>query len=91
VSGTVRRHLERALTGRLPAGLLGFGQKGGNLPGIVSWAGSVRRDDGSTGVGAVLLSGLPEDVYAQVPEAALRLGQQSLIDPAFAERVRRVL
>jgi hypothetical protein len=91
VSGTVQRHLERGLTGRLPAGVLGFGQKAGNLPGTVSWAGAVRRDDGSTGAAAVLLSGLPQDVYAQVPEAVLRLGQQALIDPAVAERMRQVL
>ncbi len=91
VSGTVQRHLERVLTGRLPPGVLGFGQKAGSLPGTVSWAGAVRRADGSTGAAAVLLSRLPQDVHAQAPEAVIRLGQQALLDPAVAERVGQVL
>lgn len=84
-----RGHLERGLAGRLPAGVAGLGQKGGNIPGVITQGMSVRRDDGTTGSLALLFSGLPVDVYeAQLSSGAfVVVAQQALLDTAAADRL----
>jgi len=88
VSGTVRRHLERAVADRLPAGVLGLGQKAGGLPGLLCYGVSLRRDDGTVGVSVLSLSRLPQQVYQEIDASgALLLGQQVLLDDALRERL----
>lgn len=92
VSATARRHLERALTGSLPPGVLGFGQKGGSLPGIIGYAGTIRREDGTVGVSVLTLSGLPQQVYQEISTSgAALLGQQVLVDDALRDRLAAAL
>lgn len=61
VSDLVRGYLERLLADRLPPGALGAGTKGGSLPGVLSYAVTLRRGDGSVGVAAISLDGLTPD------------------------------
>lgn len=89
VSGTVRRHLERGLADRLPDGVLGVGQKGGNLPGVLSMATTVRRADGTVGVAVMSLSRLPQQVYQDVGSSrAMLLPQRALLNESVRDRVR---
>ncbi|WP_214404821.1 serine hydrolase [Pseudonocardia lacus] len=90
VSATVRRHLERALTGRLPAGVLGAGQKGGNYAGLITNAFTLRRADGTTGLSVLSLSGLDRAPYQELVASSAWLGltQQVLLDPGLRDRLR---
>jgi len=89
VSPIVRRLLERVLAGKLPAGILGAGQKGGNLPGVISNAFTARRADGSVGVSVLMLSGMPWQGYqrALASGAPLLLSQQALLNKGVRERL----
>lgn len=93
VTAVVQRHLERQLADRLPEGVLGLGQKSGSLPGILSWAGGLRRSDGSVGVAVVSLSRLPQQAFTELSEsqAFLQLGQQALLDDAVLARLAEAL
>lgn len=90
VSAIVRGHLERPLADRLPAGVLGAGQKGGSLPGLISHAVTLRRADGSVGVAVVSLSAMPWQAYqeALASGAPVLLSQQVLLDEALLARLR---
>ncbi len=90
VSPVVRRHLERVLAKKLPAGVLGAGQKGGNLPGLVTNAFTLRRADGTVGVSVLMLSGLAWEPYQQVltSSASLLLSQRVLLDEGVRNRLR---
>ncbi|MBW0119460.1 hypothetical protein I4J48_29875, partial [Pseudonocardia sp. KRD-169] len=91
-SGIARGHLERAVADRLPPGVLGLGQKGGGLPGILSHAATIRRDDGTVGVSVLTLSGLPQQAYQEInASGALLLGQQVLVDDALRDRLAAAL
>lgn len=91
-SDIARGHLERAVADRLPAGVLGLGQKGGGLPGILSYAATIRRDDGTVGVSVLSLSGLPQQAYQEInASGALLLGQQVLVDDALRDRLAAAL
>ncbi|SNT52051.1 serine hydrolase [Rhodococcoides kyotonense] len=61
---TVLRHLEYQPA---PDGALGLGFKGGSLPGILTQAMELRRDDGTVATAVWLVDGMPADRY----EAAL--------------------
>lgn len=91
VSAVARRHLERGLADRLPTGVRGAGQKGGSLPGTLSHAFTVRREDGTVGVSAVSLSGMAEQPWTEAMDcgALLRLGQQSVLDDTIRDRLGR--
>ena len=93
VSAIVREHLERPLADRLPAGVLGAGQKGGSLPGLISNAVTLRRADGSVGVAVVSLSAMPWQAYqeALASGAPVVLSQQVLLDEALLARLRAVV
>ncbi|WP_241385567.1 serine hydrolase [Rhodococcus sp. CH91] len=73
-----------------PPGFAGLGFKGGSLPGILTEAFALRRDDGTTATAVLLTSGMPEDDYA----AALgSFAHQELLltaasDPGVLERIR---
>ncbi|GAA3240329.1 hypothetical protein GCM10017691_42300 [Pseudonocardia petroleophila] len=87
-SGIARRHLERAVADRLPPGVLGLGQKGGSLPGVLSYAATIRRDDGTVGVSVLALSGLPQQAHQEIEASgALLLGQRVLVDDAVRDRL----
>jgi hypothetical protein len=82
-----REHLEWAPP---PAGYLGVGYKGGTLVGVLAEAFTVRRDDGSTGVGVLLVAGMGVDEWTQtleagVPHQQLLLG--ALTEPAAARQL----
>lgn len=87
-SAIMRRHLERILAPKVQPGVLGFGQKGGSLPGVLSNAFTVRREDGSVGVSVISLSRLPQQVYLEAPSAMLLLSQNALLDEATLPRVQ---
>ena len=89
VSAIVSGHLERPLADRLPGGVLGAGQKGGNLPGLITNAVTVRRADGTLGVAVVALSGMPMRPYqeALASGAPLLLSQQVLLDGDLLARL----
>ncbi|GAA1307970.1 serine hydrolase [Pseudonocardia xinjiangensis] len=89
VAAIVRGHLERPLADRLPPGVLGAGQKGGSLPGILTNAVTVRRADATVGVAVVALSGMPLPDYQQALTAGapLLLSQQVLLDDALLTRL----
>jgi beta-lactamase class A len=89
VAAIVRGHLERPLADRLPPGVLGAGQKGGSLPGILTNAVTIRRADGTVGVAVVALSGMPLPAYQQALTAGapLLLSQQVLLDDALLTRL----
>ena len=88
-SAIVRAHLERPLADRLPPGVLGAGQKGGNLPGIITNAVTLRRADGTLGVAVVALSGMPMPAYleALASGAPVLLTQQALLDDDLLARL----
>jgi hypothetical protein len=90
VSAIVRGHLERPLANRLPPGVLGVGQKGGSLPGILTNAVSVRRADGTVGVAVVALSGMAMPAFEEALDsgAPILLTQQALLDDATLRRLR---
>ena len=90
VSAIVRGHLERPLADRLPAGVRGAGQKGGNLPGLICNAVTIRREDGSLGLAVVSLSGMSWQAYqeALASGAPVVLSQQVLLDQALLGRLR---
>ncbi|MER2092218.1 MAG: serine hydrolase [Saccharopolyspora rectivirgula] len=52
-----RTHLERPLSGSLPPGVIGIGHKGGSLPGVLTTGMAVRRENGSTATGVLLVHG----------------------------------
>jgi hypothetical protein len=86
-------HLERPLAGRLPPDVLGAGQKGGSLPGVLTNAVTLRRADGGIGLAVLTLSGLPMSTYqeALASAAPLLLTQQVLLDDALLARLRRAV
>lgn len=90
VAAIARRHLGRQLAPQVAPPIAEFGQKGGNLPGLVANAFSVRRTDGSVGVSTIALSDLPPADYAAMLSSAapLVLSQQVLLDDALRERLR---
>jgi hypothetical protein len=59
---TVLRHLEYQPA---PAGALGLGFKGGNLPGILTQAIELRREDGTVATAVWLIDGLSADQYEE--------------------------
>ncbi|NIL76452.1 serine hydrolase [Rhodococcus sp. B10] len=59
---TVLRHLEYQPA---PAGTIGLGFKGGNLPGVLTQAMELRRDDGTVATAVWLVDGLPADRYEE--------------------------
>ncbi|WP_369134021.1 hypothetical protein [Modestobacter sp. I12A-02662] len=63
-----RQHLEWQPP---PAGYAGLGFKGGALPGVRTEAITVRRDDGTTGVGVLLVESLDVEEWTQTLTAAL--------------------
>jgi beta-lactamase class A len=82
-----REHLEWQAP---PAGYAGMGFKGGSLPGVLTEAFTVRRDDGSTGVGVLLVEGMePQEwvatLQAQSPHQQLLFG--ALTDEAVAHQL----
>jgi hypothetical protein len=89
VTAIVRGHLERPLAVRLPPGVLGAGQKGGNIPGILTNAVTIRRADGTVGVAVLALSGMPFSSYqeALASGAPVLLTQQALLDEALLTRL----
>lgn len=90
-SAVVRGHLERMLADQAAtAGVLGFGGKGGSLPGLLSNAFTVRRTDGTVGVSVISLSRMPEQPYleASMSGAPVLLSQQALLDGDTLERLR---
>jgi hypothetical protein len=93
VTAVVQRHLERLVADRLPEGVLGLGQKGGSLPGVLSWAGGLRRADGGVGVAVISLSRLPQQAFTELSQsgAPLLLGQQVLLDEAVLARLGEAL
>lgn len=90
VSSVVRRHLERVLADKLPGGVVGAGQKGGSLPGLLTNAFTLRRADGTVAVSVVSLSGMPWTAYqeALTSGAVQLLSQQALLDDTLRERLR---
>ncbi|HZG88677.1 MAG TPA: hypothetical protein VEZ42_00540, partial [Pseudonocardia sp.] len=90
VSATVRRHLERVLADRLPDGVVGAGQKGGNYAGLITNAVTLRRADGTLGVSVLSLSGMDWQAYqeASTSGAPLVLSQQALLDAGLRDRLR---
>jgi hypothetical protein len=79
---TAREHLEWQPP---PAGYAGLGFEGGSLPGVLTEAVTVRRDDGTTGVGVLLVEGMDVDEWTQalasaLPHQQLLIG--ALTDPA---------
>lgn len=90
-SAVVRRHLERGLAGSLPPGVAGFGQKGGSLAGILSYAGYARGEDGTLGLSVISLSRLPQQVWTESTTQIVALGQQVLVDPEVRDRLGAAL
>ncbi len=90
VSATARRHLERVLADRLPDGVVGAGQKGGNYAGLITNAVTLRRADGTLGVSVLSLSGMDWQPYqeAAASGAPLVLSQQVLLDAGLRDRLR---
>ncbi|MET0191252.1 MAG: serine hydrolase [Pseudonocardia sediminis] len=88
-----RAHLERPLAGRLPRGVVGIGEKGGNYPGIATNAVTVRRADGALGVCVLLISGVPEANYLELLGSApfLEVSRRSLLSRDMRERLRAVV
>lgn len=93
VSAIVRRHLERGLDARRPAGVRGAGQKGGNLPGLVAHTFTARRDDGTVASAALVLSGLPWREYRRAVEsgAPVWLAQRVVLDRSVRHRLARAV
>lgn len=90
VSAIVRGHLERGLADKLPNGVIGAGQKGGNLPGLISNAFTPMRADGTLGISVLSLSGMPRQAYeeATASGAVLLLSQRAVLDGAVRDRLR---
>ncbi|QUQ67814.1 serine hydrolase [Kutzneria sp. CA-103260] len=89
-----RRYLELALAPLVQPGELGIGYKGGELPGILTLAFSLRRADGTIGISVVLVSDLTADDYKALHAnegdfAMFCLGM--LRDPAVLARVGKAL
>ncbi|MCX2734360.1 serine hydrolase [Saccharopolyspora sp. NFXS83] len=82
--------LERQAAGNLPEGMLGFGYKGGSLPGVLTAGMSVRFADGRVAAGALLAHG-------EISAAQLQKGDPSLPlltavqDPAWRDRLLSAL
>ncbi len=86
-----RQHLEWQPP---PAGYAGLGFKGGALPGVLTEAITVRRDDGTSGVGVLLVEGLDVEEWTRTLESALPHQQLligALTDPAVAQQLGCVL
>jgi hypothetical protein len=88
-STIVRRHLERAQAHRLPAGVVGIGEKNGLLPGLMTNAVTARRADGTVGVSVISLSGMQVQPWFEAVDsgALIHLSRQALFDGAVADRL----
>jgi hypothetical protein len=69
--------------------VIGAGQKGGSLPGVLTNAVTIRRADGTVGVAVIALSRLPMFTYqeALTSAAPLQLTQQALLDEDLLARL----
>lgn len=88
--GLARGHLEHALSSSLPPGVSGIGLKGGSLPDVLTCGISVRREDGSTGWGALLAHGeiTAEQLSTGDPGLPLLMAIQ---DPRWRDRLATAL
>lgn len=82
-----RRHLEWRKP--LPPGVIGIGFKGGNLPGVLAAAFTVRRDDGTIATGVMLIRRMrPTDYVRALSSSAHRqVLLAALTDPDVAARL----
>ncbi|GAA2799226.1 serine hydrolase [Saccharopolyspora taberi] len=89
-AGIAREVLERPLQGHLPPGVIGIGNKGGSLPGILTCGLSVRREDGGVGFGGLVAHGDigPDQVAKGDPAGVLLM---AILDPAWRDRLARAL
>ncbi len=90
VAAIARRHLGRQLAPQAAPPIAEFGQKGGNLPGLVTNAFSIRRTDGTVATSVIALSDLPPADYAVLLSSSspLLLSQQVLLDVPLRDRLR---
>lgn len=78
--------LERQAAGHLPEGMLGFGFKGGSLPGVLTAGMSARFADGRVAAGALLAHGGISAAQLQKGDPSLPL-LTAVLDPAWRDRL----